>query len=207
MSAVMGLLIVLSVPLMVWNIFGGVVPVIWLLIIGDWCPVLLGIGIVIVSDFGLSILLMLPLLLFAGLAALGKRVGQIIAVVLSMLYTGAIIVIWCSVVLFLFRRQLSPKNLVPVMILSYGVAVGPWAYLASHEDNPASVISTLAAELGYAVVLLMVFFGSPGFWDLVLVLAGFMLVAQVINCVMVAILSREEERSKMRGVEGGEEEA
>jgi hypothetical protein len=206
MSAVMWFLNALSVPLMVLNIFGEVVSGIWLLIIGDWRVVLLGIGIVIVSSFGLSIL-MLPSLLFAGLAALGKRVSQIIAVVLSMLYTGAIIVIWCSVVLFLFGRQVSPKNLVPVMIWSYGVAVGPWAYMASHEDNPHSMLSTFFAELGYAVVLLMVFFGSPSFLDLVLVLAGFMLVAQVINWVLFAILSREEKRSKMRGVEGDEEEA
>lgn len=206
MSAVMGLVNVLLVPLMVLDVFGGVVSGIWLLIIGDWRSVLLGIGIVIVSSFSLSIL-MLPSLLFAGLAALGKRGGRIIAVVLSLLYIGAIIVIWCSVVLFLFGRQLSPKNLVPVMIWSHGVAVGPWAYLASHEDNPHSMLSTFFADLGYVVVLLMVFFGSPSFLDLVLVLAGFMLVAQVTNLVLAVILIREEERSKMRAVEGSEEEA
>jgi len=46
MSAFLGFVNVLSVPLFILNIFGEVVSGLWLLIIGEWRMVLLGIALV-----------------------------------------------------------------------------------------------------------------------------------------------------------------
>ena len=54
MNAVMGIIQAISIPLIVLNLIGGVASGIWLVIIGDWRTVGLGIGLFFVSTLILS---------------------------------------------------------------------------------------------------------------------------------------------------------
>jgi hypothetical protein len=210
-SAIARVLGVISVPLMVLNFISGFVSGIWLLVIGEWRSVLLGIAIVAVASFALGIVLVLPTLLFAGLVSTGKEALQHISVVLSSLYVGTIIVVWCTVILLVFLGRTSPRNLIPMMLWSYEVATGPWAYMASKDrDNTYSMISTVFAEVGYAVVLVMIFFGSPSVGSMVMALAACMLIGQVINWIVLRATMKSDARSNAPvadGEEGEEPEA
>lgn len=207
MSAIASMLGVISVPLMVLNFISGFISAIWLLIIGEWRSVVLGIVIVAVASFILGILI-LPTLLLAGLASTGKRALQYISVVLSTLYVGTIIVVWCTVILLVFLGRTSPRNIIPMMLWSYEVATGPWAYMASKDgDNTYSMISTEFAEVGYAVVLVMIFLKSSNFLGMIMALAACMLIGQVINWTVLGAMMKEEARLKAPsvGTEEGED--
>lgn len=206
MSAIASLLGVISVPLMVLNFISGFVSAIWLLVIGEWRSVVLGIVIVAVASFAIGILL-LPTLLFAGLASTGKRALQYISVVLSTLYVGTIIVVWCTIILLVFFGRTSPRNVIPMMLWSYEVATGPWAYMASKDgDNTYSMISTVFAEVGYAVVLVMIFLKSSSLLGMIVALAACMLMGQIVNWTVLGAMMKEEARLKAPSVATGEGE-
>jgi len=214
MSAFLGFVNVLSVPLFILNIFGEVVSGLWLLIIGEWRMVLLGIAIMVVSTFALG-MAVLPSLLFVPLATFSKgEVGKVVAMILSTLYIAAVMVLWCAGVLWLFGRGLTARNIVPMLIWSYGVAVGPWAGMANKDQkaqggNTYSLVSVFFAEIGYVVAIIMVLTGTQNFSALVKVLAGFLVAAQIVNWMLYRVLSREEAIANARAVpeEGEEDEA
>jgi hypothetical protein len=136
MTAFLGFLNVLAIPLLALNLLGGAVSGVWLLLIGEWRMVLLGVAILSVSGFVLGAAVLLPPLLIAvTLASVRKRPVQIFVAALGSLYAGAVILLWCVGVLWLFGRQASTRSVVPVLIWSYGVAVGPWANMASHDQD------------------------------------------------------------------------
>lgn len=207
MSAIASMLGAISVPLMVLNFIAGFMSAIWLLIIGEWRSVVLGIVIVAVASFILGILI-LPTLLLAGLASTGKKLLQYISAVLSTLYVGTIIVVWCTVILLVFLGRASPRNTIPMMLWSYEVATGPWAYMASKDgDNTYSMISTEFAEIGYAVVLVMIFLKSRSLPNMITAMAVCMLIGQIINWTVLRAMMKEEARSNapLRDGEEGEE--
>jgi len=205
-SAVASMLGVISVPLMVLNFISGFVSAIWLLVIGEWRSLLLGLVIAAVASFAIGILL-LPTLLFAGLASTGKRALQYISVVLSTLYVGTIIVVWCTIILLVFLGRTSQRNVIPMMLWSYEVATGPWAYMASKDgDNTYSMISTVFAEVGYAVVLVMIFLKSWNLLNMIMAMAVCMLIGQVINWTVLGAMMKEEARLKAMSVATGEGE-
>ena len=199
MTALMVIVEFLSVPLFVLNVFGGVVSGLWLLIIGEWPLVLLGVVTAIGSTFVLGIVL-LPTLLFAGIAAIFKaRPGKIATMVLSNLYTGLVILFWCGLILLNFNRDSSAKDWVPRILLTYGIAVGPWAKIVSFGQDAGGdtygLVSVFFTQLGYATVIVMALAGTRKLFSLLDVLALFLLAAQVTNWVLFGIRSKAEEQT------------
>jgi len=199
MNAFFEFINVLSTPLVILNIFGEVVSGVWLLIIGEWRLVVLGVIAIVVSSFVLG-LLMMPSLLFAGLASVIKgNGGKMVPVVLSTLYTALVMTVWCVASLWVFGVFATSKNVVPLLIWSYGVAVGPWADMARKDQagqggNMFSMISVFFAEFGYLVAMVMFLSRASTFGVMVAVIAGFLLAAQVINWFLLGAMLREEAR-------------
>jgi len=190
---------VLSTPLVILNALGDVVSGVWLLIIGEWRLVVLGVIAIVLSSFILG-LLMMPSLLFAGLASVIKgNGGKMIPAVLSTLYTALVMTTWCVASLWLFGMSATSKNIVPLLIWSYGVAVGPWADMArkdqaGQDGNIFSVTSVFFAEFGYFVAMVMFLTRASTFGIIVAVIAGFLLAAQVVNWFLLGTMLREETR-------------
>ncbi len=57
----------LSMPIMLMNIFSGIIGGIWLAILGEWQLIGIGIGLIIVVPWGLNLLLLIsiPLVMLA----------------------------------------------------------------------------------------------------------------------------------------------
>ncbi len=155
----------LSVPIMLLNFGSGLVGGIWLGILGEWR--LLGIGflLMITAHWGISLLL-LPGLAFSGLAMAclnrNNMFGMKCFGFLSQFYTNALILASCAFAFYVCTRahQRIDLSLLPYLLWSWGMALGPWQYLFSKEqDNEYSAISLMCASVFYMLFLIAFFVG------------------------------------------------
>jgi len=157
----------LTVPIMLLNLLGGIVSGIWLAILGEWGEIFRGILFMVVAGFAISIALM-PSLLFAAPAAMamerGKKFIGALLGSLSVLYTVALITVWCIWVMWLFVSSATESSLIPLLVWSYGVALGPWMWLAQKDQqggrNEFSTLTTFFAQAAYILGMIMFFFGA-----------------------------------------------
>lgn len=171
MKALWTLFALLSIPLMLMNVFGGIVSGIWLAFLGEWRLIFIGLLVAVSGTLPISIAL-LPSILFALPAAkLVERGYMALAVVLtvpSALYTVAVMSGWCYLVFSAAFTFAAERHAVPILLWSYGVATGPWTYMASKEDRGAEEpgVSTLYAffiSLAYLLMIFIRLFGGADF--------------------------------------------
>ena len=165
-KVLMTTIMTLSIPIIILNIFGGIVSGIWLAILGEWDDIGMGIGFIFVSGFGISFALM-PGLLFSALAMLaferGKKVIGIILGYIASLYTYALITVWCIFIMGLFVKSATKSSIIPLLIWSYGIALAPWVWLTRKDQqgggNDASIFATFITQITYVVAMIMFFLG------------------------------------------------
>ncbi len=202
MRAIGAVLEAISIPLMFLNLLGGVVSGVWLAIIGEWGTIGLGIVFFIGSTMLLGIALMPSVLLMfpaARFAEKGQMAGLMFFGALSSIYVLTLITIWCCGVLYLFVNNADAGDLIPKLIWSYGIATGPWVYMASKEecssdDGFASFLPTFLAELAYLVIMLLIIFSSMTLLRAVQIFGAFMLVCLLVQMTMSVIMQRESEQ-------------
>jgi hypothetical protein len=199
MKVLVGLITALSIPLMILNMLGGIVSGIWLAILGEWGAVGTGILLFFISTWLLSFAL-IPSLLFAAPAAYcadkGKTFGLVCFGALTSIYTLGLVTVWCCSILFLFVKDATVSSLIPRLIWSYGVATGPWTYMASKDQGEggegfASTMAVFLAELAYLVIIFLVLFGPVSLPGAIRVFGGFMAVGLVIQLTLVVMIQRE----------------
>ena len=207
MKALLGLITALCIPLLILNMLGGIVSGIWLAILGEWGAIGLGILFFFTATWLLGFALM-PSLLFAAPAAYceerGKTFGLFCLGALSSLYILALVTVWCCGILFLFVKDATASSLIPRLVWSYGVATGPWAYMASREQGPQgegleSTLVTFLAALAYLVIMLLVIFTPITLLGAMKVFGGFMLVAFVLQMSWVVIIYKAQKRLAQQG--------
>ena len=200
MKALGGLITALSIPLMILNFLGGIVSGIWLAILGEWGAFGLGILFFFTSTGILGFALM-PSLLFAAPATIcaekGKTFGLVCFGALSSIYTLTLITIWCCAILFIFAKDATASSTIPRLIWSYGVATGPWAYMASKDqgqggEDLASTMATFLAELAYVVVIILVLFTPMPLIGVIKVFGGFMSLGFVLQLLVTVMIYKEE---------------
>ena len=55
---------------------------------------------------------------------------------ISSLYTAALIAAWgIGILAYFFRSRATAHSIIPLLIWSYGVASGPWSFLASKDQQ------------------------------------------------------------------------
>ena len=204
MKALMGLVTALSIPLMILNMLGGVVSGIWLGVLGEWRIIGAGILVFFVSTGLLGFALMPSLLLSAPAAYCaekGKTVGLVFFGALSSVYILGLITAWCCGVLFLFVKDASAGSLIPRLLWSYGLATGPWAYMASKDaqggEGFASMLATFLAQLAYATIILLVIFSPMNIVQAVKVFAGFMALGLVVQMTLAVLVQKEIKQSEV----------
>lgn len=179
-KAVLGLFIVL-------NYISGIIPTIWLLIIGGWRIVLIGIFISISSSFLTSIFIFLSLRLSAPFAKLTEKTiikGKSLLVAfyyfLSQIFPSAIIVIWCLVIMDVFIRFTNQYTIYPVMLFSYIVALAPWMYhILKDEENLSGNMIAILANTSYLASVIALFLGVH-FDHVILIFIAIFLVGQIL---------------------------
>lgn len=208
MSALRAVLQVLVFGVVALNWLGGVVSGIWLAVLGEWGAIGWGIAGIFVSHLVLSIALLPGFAFGAGAAALGERksrVGTLILGGLSNLYTVAVMTAWCIGVLLFFLSQAGQESWIPVLIWSYGVALGPWMFLAQKDrqagTGEGSAILTIAAQVGYIAMMGLVAFQLATLTSLVTVFGGIMLLPVAVQLWIVSKFFDHQQASPQLSVE------
>ena len=189
MKAILMLFTVLGIPLTILNMLGGVVSGVWPAILGEWGSIGYGVLAMIFSGFVLGIALM-PSLLFAAPAAYFPEKGIVflfyIFAFFSSIYVVALMTAWCRAVLYFFAMRATSDTWIPILIWSYGVALGPWQWMAQKDaqggGGEASMATTFFAQVGYVVMILMAILMRVTIADLLSVFIVIMLVGVFFQC-------------------------
>ena len=152
----------LAAPIVILNMFGGIVSGIWLAILGEWGLIGYGILVLLIAGKGLGLVMALGLI-FAGPAAVmrgnGNKIGGYFFGLLSTIYTVGVLTGWCILVLIYFTSHAGPSSIIPVLIWSYGIATGPIARIAQIErrsGNEYAMITAFFIEVAYMLTVLAV---------------------------------------------------
>jgi hypothetical protein len=200
-TVLLGVISVLSLPVMLLNFGGGIVGGIWLLILGNWA--LLGSGLLsmLISSLALSLALA-PGLLFSGpgVLALGRRqyvIGSI-ALLLENLWTFVVMIVWCVGSFYVvLGSYYTGGSIWPYLLWAYGMATGPWTYMAAREgqDSIGSHLSAFGACIGAIVIMGVLLFDTrPTLIDIAVGCCIPLLVVLVIQLLLAFMMMREEKR-------------
>jgi len=155
---------------MVLNAVGGIVAGIWLAINGEWTLIGIGIVFLFTAHYILAILLM-PSLALATLAIkIGDRSKLISVVVgfLSQLYTNILLAGSCFVAFSIcssFFYGETRLQFLPYALWSWGMALGPWQYMASQEtEESSSGITLFSASILFLFYIISVFISPTMVW-------------------------------------------
>ncbi|MEJ5330842.1 MAG: hypothetical protein WHT07_11895 [Desulfobaccales bacterium] len=157
------------------NLLSGIIGGIWLAILGEWRLIGYGFLFMIFLPIILSFL-MVPGIAISGLALyLFEKKSKLTFIFqfLSITYTNLLMVITC-IFAFIFCSSFYTGginlNYVPYLLWSWGMALGPWQYFASKEqDNEFTQIHLFNISLFYFLFLLSIFiFPSASFFILII---------------------------------------
>jgi hypothetical protein len=196
--ALIAIFTAILIPLSIINMLGGVVSGIWLMVIGEWRIFFLGILSIFVATGIISLALIPGLLLavpFAAAAARGKLILSSILGALAALYTTTVIVVWACAVFYFFSRASNVDNRLPVLLWSYGVAVGPWSYMAQKEsqgsENSYAFLQVFFLSIAYIAAALAFWLGDAEQQSCFLIIVGTLSVSFVVQICLVVAIERE----------------
>lgn len=151
---------------MVMNLMGGVLALVWLVLLGEWSVI--GYGLILMIGMPLLFALAdLPgnLPLWAGLTLLdrGWRILAIGFLFVSSLWTSALIVVWCTALANAYIHLAIDRSLIPVLLWGYTVATSPLSYMASRDRfNIFTSLHAVLTQLYFgALVLCWALDGPP----------------------------------------------
>lgn len=194
----------LTIPLIFLNFFGSIASGIWLAVLGQWWAIGYGIAALFFSSFFIG-LAMMPGLIFAAPATILAQKGKLILafplVLLGQLYVYIVITVWCMFVFILFMAHSEPNSSWPLLIWSYGVALGPLMYMVQREEQAGSAdgawMTTFFAQLAYVIVALAAAFTRFSLLDCVIVFSGLMFLGMLIQTGFAVAIMVEQKRLGM----------
>ena len=190
---------VVNVPLIVLNMIAAIGGGIWLAILGEWRLIVIGVILIFTGHFFLSI----PLMLGIPLDMLGKHFYEkksplrYIFMYLTQLYTNILIVACCVVALWICTRsyQGSTLGIIPYLLWSWAIALGPWRFLLSKEpENEFSGMTLYVASVLYLIFLTSTLVANPLFTIISIVLFGIvqLVILPIANMYVATQMEKEE---------------
>lgn len=191
------LIAVLVLPLMLLNFLDGIVGAIWLMFLGEWGA--LGIAL-IASIFGAMAcgFALMPGMLVTAPAMLmyekggAARIASYPLFFAGLLWTFAVMSGWALLSFAYFLEKADASSLVPMLLIAFSVATGPWAYMAQKEaqsGNEYSSITTFFLQIACAVILVMLAFAGAHPFTALVVFLVIMGIAFLINLGMGIAMS------------------
>lgn len=162
------LILLLMLPIMIFNFGAGIVGLVWLMFSGGWPAILVGIGALVLGPFAIGVA-MLPGMAIA-VPAIGAlqsgRVSTAMALpllILSSFWTYVVLTVWC-VGSFVILLNNFEGDLIPRMLWAYAVATGPWTFMAQKEaatdrDSQAPM-TAFFAQVGCLSIMLSIWIGN-----------------------------------------------
>ncbi len=200
MKVIVGLPIFIIVAL---NFLGGIISGIWLAMLGQWWAIGYGfLGLFSHIWLGWPILFGI---VFGGPAAYLMEKGRpglaAPLIFLSQLYILALMSAWCLSVLHGFMWRADESNFWPLLIWSYGVALGPWMFLAKKDSqfgddatSLGSTLTTLCAQIAYLITMALMAFGVRDLQTHIVVFGTIMMIDALVQTGFAIALTRPAKR-------------
>jgi hypothetical protein len=189
------------VPLMILNIFGGIASGIWLAILGEWGGIGAGLLASIGGAFFCSLLLIpgmivtFPAIFLMDKGGIFKVLGFLFGMV-GLIWTYVVMSGWGIFSFNYFVNRSDASSYIPYLIWAYGVAIGPWAYMASKEANGFSAVSVFFLQIASITTMSILAFSSMGGATIVLTFLGIMAVGYVLNLIAGGVMAILEARER-----------
>jgi len=183
---------ILSIPIMILNLFGIIVGGIWLAILGEWRLIGIGVFLMFTSHWIISISLY-PNILLSGLAFYFlkkfKPVSLFIGYILQ-LYTNILIVGSCIGAFYIcsgYHKGDIGLGYIPYLLWAWGMALGPWQYFASKElDNDFTLMTLFSASAFFLLFLLSIFINPLATFIVIVFLILVQFLILPIYCMYIA---------------------
>jgi len=146
---------------------------IWLGMLGEWKPVVLGIVAAVVMPYGFALVALPQAFVAAGAVKMWEKGQRILGQLMAMLawgWGGLGLGVWVWVVFSRAVEYAEQIHAVPVMLLGYAVTMSPLVYMMAHEatgEDSGSAAGVLFAQVGYVIFLIVWLFGgsmATGTW-------------------------------------------
>ncbi len=151
---------ILSIPLIILNVFGAIFSGIWLAIDGEWHLIFVGLAYMLLASFLIAIILLPTLLFGAGLVRSYKKrntLAMAFFAFLSLGYTYFIMFLSSYFVFGTFIQSAgSETSLFAVLVWSYAVATTPWSAMATREEGDGTFFSLLSLEFGLLIAMIII---------------------------------------------------
>ena len=171
---------VIAIPLGLFNLFGGIVVGIWLMVLGEWGIVGYGILFMVVSVPILTVAIIPGMLFMLPISAIHDKDSMVNTVLgficgcLYALYVTGVLVVWCVLVLFYYMEQANSQSIIPILIWSYNVANAPIVFLGDTElqsGNEYIKIFILFIQVAYILAILGILFLDISMQDIAILFA------------------------------------
>ncbi len=157
---------IISVPIILTNLFGGIIAFVWLIIEAEWDLIIFGLAGLFTSAFVLGFaFLPSAAISFIGITFYEKKIKLLAypLFLVSAFLNICILVIWTYLVYtyaLVTADTSTPK--IAVTLWAYGVTVGPIQFMASKgsAENIGSFILTFFLSAGCLCLTLFIGFGS-----------------------------------------------
>jgi hypothetical protein len=151
-------------------IYGYIIGLIWLIILFEWQPIVIGLIMAMFGHYVISLLMFLSFFIVMPLLFIADKVKSVFVQLLSGFFIGVvnagIMVFWCYITLYLMLGD-QYKDLLPYLLWANGVALGPFVYLAkkdqpSIEENETQYawVSLFFCQLGFVLNIILIGFFS-----------------------------------------------
>jgi hypothetical protein len=141
-----------------FNALGGLIAGIWLMILGEWKAIGMGLVFVLGGSFAIGIAMMPGLILALPMVFFEKhkiKIGMYLFGLFSLAYTYFVLSVWSIACLLYFSNMAKESSYTPMLIWGYGVALGPIVFLASKErDNEYTAFAVLTISICLVLSLL-----------------------------------------------------
>lgn len=199
----MGLMTIMSIPILILNLTSGLIGVIWLIILGQWGIIIYGFVLGMVMPWAYSITV-LPSMGIMFLLDLFQKHKNIFLVSLTgyfgSLYSNATVAIWVYFVFVSFMNRADQTTAIPILLLGYSTMLSPLSYMAKADgpDNFGNKLGILLAMVCYLTLTVIALIGYPSFTYLLIICGIF----SFITMSMVSpVIASEMEKDKSDNLE------
>ncbi|MCF7859788.1 MAG: hypothetical protein K9N07_10785 [Candidatus Cloacimonetes bacterium] len=157
---------ILVLPVALMNIISGVVGGIWLLVLGEWRLLIIGLILTFTAHWYLGLIMMITTpfeMIGIRLYEKGSKWHHLF-IYLSLLFTNILLAASCVVAYLICTSYFGGEigaGLIPYVLWSWGMALGPWRFLASRggEPNIGIINMIFSASILYLFFIISVFVG------------------------------------------------
>jgi hypothetical protein len=176
----------MSVLILLLNFGSPLVALVWLIVIGDWRTIIVGIVFLLVSNFVVGLLSLPQMILGAFLVSGDQEKAKGLKVFGASMLNAITVVAYGTLAAWLLYRPHENTSPVPYALLCFTVATSIYGQKET-ENNPYAVIPMIANYVGALAAMTISIFTYPSMGSVFLVYCIANVLATIVNGIGASI--------------------